>query len=136
TCQRSSGAAKLMRADREPLPPFQAFVKSAMASDGGRTSRVTVFTVPPRNVGLEGRNQFVRVCEGVVAFLASVVPMVALARVVVVPKNALAANYVSMAILESVVRTRQWCRKLPKHQLGECNLGVDDSSTDELDSLH
>ena len=50
---------------------------------------MTVFIVPPRNVGLKGRNQFVGTCEDVVALLAFVVPMFAFACFVVVPEDAL-----------------------------------------------
>ncbi len=87
-----------MRADLELFPLFQAFVKSAMASDGGRTSRVTVFTVPPRNVGTKGRNQLVWICEGEVALLAFVVPVIAFARFVVVAQDALAMDDIGKAM--------------------------------------
>jgi hypothetical protein len=107
-----------------------------MASDGCRTSRVTVFTIPPRNIGLEGRDEFVRICEGKVAFLASVVPMITLARFVVVPKDALTANNVGKPVFESMIRAWQWCRKLPEHQFSEREFGVNDSSPNKLESLH
>ena len=106
TRQSSSGVAKLMRAALAPWPLCHARLKSAIAVAGGRTSRVTVFTMPPRNVGLESLNQAVRVSEGVATFFAAVVPMIAFARFVIVPEHALTVDYVGQAVFESMIRSR------------------------------
>jgi hypothetical protein len=88
TCQRSSGLAKLIRADFCALPLFQVAAKSAIASDGSRMSRVTVLTVPPRDVELKRCDQLVGAGKGIYRLLATVVPMIAFAGLVVVPKDA------------------------------------------------
>ena len=53
TFQSNSGEAKLMRANFCALPVFQTSVNPAMASFGVRTSRITVFMIPPLNNTLE-----------------------------------------------------------------------------------
>jgi hypothetical protein len=50
-------------------------------------SRITVFTIPPRNASLESLYQSVGVGEGVYAFLALVMSMIALACFVVIAVN-------------------------------------------------
>ena len=53
TFQSNSGDAKLIRADLCCLFVFHASAKLDMASRGDRTSRITVFTIPPLDIALE-----------------------------------------------------------------------------------
>jgi hypothetical protein len=92
--------------------------------------------IPPHNVCLKCRDQLVGIREGVGALLACVVPMVAFAGLVVIPKNTNAIHYVCQSVLESMGRTREWLWQLPKNQLSERHLGVNDSSAEQLDCLH
>ncbi len=69
TFHRSSGEVKLIRADRSGLPVRQARAKSAIDSLASRTSRVTVFTVPPRDVALEGCDKRLRRGEDIGEYL-------------------------------------------------------------------
>ncbi|MBC7839382.1 MAG: hypothetical protein H7Y39_12165 [Nitrospiraceae bacterium] len=48
---------------------------------------MTVFIVPPRNIALKVGDQLLGRGEGVVAFLATEVPMIAFACLVVEPQN-------------------------------------------------
>ena len=85
TFQRSSGVAKLIRADFSAFPVFQARTKSSIDSLGSRTSRVTVFTVPPRNVAFKVGDELIWRLERVGALLFAEVSMVALSGLVVWP---------------------------------------------------
>ncbi len=100
TFHRSSGVAKLIRADRSGLPVRHARAKSAMDSPASRTSRVTVFTVPPRDIALEGCEKCLRRSEGVGRFLVPEVTMITLADFVVVTDHADTADDASKAVLE------------------------------------
>jgi len=71
-----------------------------MESVGDRTSSVTVFMVPPRNITLEIGKQFVWRLECVSGFLSAKVPMITLASLVVVAKNAFSRYHVRKPILE------------------------------------
>jgi hypothetical protein len=53
-----------------------------------RTSRVTIFIVPPRNILFKVSDELVYVLEGVAAFLLPKVPVIALSNLVVVTNNA------------------------------------------------
>lgn len=110
-------------ADRSALPLRRALENAAIALFALRNSRVTVFTVPPRNVSLERSKQLVRCGEGVVRLLFAEVLMVAFSDFVVVTHNADAAHHVRQAVPERVSRTKDRQRSLPKDQLGERVLG-------------
>jgi hypothetical protein len=84
TFHRSSGLAKEIRSAFEALPVFHAREKSDIASAGERTSRVTVFTIDPFDVPLEGGKELVYAVKGVSGLLLSEVPMVTLTRFVVI----------------------------------------------------
>lgn len=74
---------KANAADRWGFSDFQARTNSFMPSAGGRTSRMTVFTIPPRNVALNAGDQFLGRGEGVHALLAGKMPVVAFTCLVV-----------------------------------------------------
>ena len=84
TFHRSSGFAKEIRFAFDALPVFHAWEKSDIASAGERTSRVTVFTIDPFDVPLEGGKELVYAVKGVSGLLLSEVPIVTLARFVVI----------------------------------------------------
>ena len=108
-----------MRADRCGFPVFQAWVKSAIASEGARTSRVTIFIVPPLNVTLEVCNQLLGGREYVGAFDSANVSMVAFSHLVVVTKNAFAANHIGEPILETMSRSVDGFRQPPQHEFSK-----------------
>jgi len=83
---RSSGEAKLMRAALSRSRVFQTRTKSSIASLGGRTSRVAIFTVPPRNIASEVGDELVRRRERVNAFLLTDVAVIAFADLVVIAR--------------------------------------------------
>ena len=115
-----------MRADLSDLPVRHARAKSAMDCLASRTSRVTVFTVPPRYVSLEGGKKRLGRGEGVFGFLVSEVMVISFADLVVVADHADPVDHVGEAVLELVGRTgyRRW--ELPENQLSESVLGVND----------
>lgn len=113
TCQSNSGDANAMRADFSARPDFQAFTKPAIESLGERTSRITVFIVPPRNVCLKIGDELVWRCELVPALNITVVPMVAFANLVVVAQNTNVIYDVGQSILEGVMRTLHRIRDSP-----------------------
>src|SRR6185437_12017241 len=100
TFQRSSGVAKVMRAAFSLFPVFQTRTKSAMASFGERTSRTTVFTIPPHYVAFEvGHELLWRVkCIGVLG--RTKMSVVALSCLIVVAYDAYAVYHVCQSILE------------------------------------
>jgi len=71
-----------------------------MESAGDRTSSVTVFTVPPRNITLEIGEQFLRRLERISGFLSGKVPVVTLPSLIVVTENAFPRYDVRKPILE------------------------------------
>ena len=89
-----------------------------MPSPGARTSSVTVFIVPPRNIALKIGDQLLGRGEGAVAFLTTEVPMIAFACLVVEPQNALALYDVREPILERVIRSNKRFRYSPENYLG------------------
>lgn len=119
TRQSNSGVAKLMRADLWGLPVFQTRAKSAMESAGVRTSRITVFMVPPRNIILEVSYQPIRCRENIGTFLPSIMSVIAFPRLVVVTQDACSSHNVSQPIFVRVRRTflRLW--QTPQDQLSK-----------------
>jgi hypothetical protein len=107
-----------------------------MPSLGDRTSSVTVFIVPPRNVALKICDQLLGSGESVATFLASKMPMIAFARLVVEPQNAFAIYDVGEPVLERVIRSGKGFRYSPENQLGERAFRVNNSSPEKLLSLH
>ena len=101
-----------------------------------RTSRVTVFTVPPRNVALEVSDKFVWGLEAVRTFLAFEMPVIALANLVVVAHHAYTAYHVRKPIFEPVSRAGHRLWNLPKNQFGKRDFGKGDARANELRSLH
>jgi hypothetical protein len=81
-------------------------------------------------------DQFLRRGEGVVAFLAAEVPMIAFTCFVVEPQNALAMYDIGEPVLERVIRSSTGFRYSPENQLGEGAFRINDSSTEKLYGLH
>ena len=79
-----------MRADLSDLP---------IDSLGVRTSKVTVFTVPPRNVALEISDESVWGLEGVGSLPPIEVPVIALANLVVVAHYAYPVYHVRQPLM-------------------------------------
>jgi hypothetical protein len=69
-----------------------------MEPAGRRTSRTTVFTVPPLYVSLKIGHQLFRVNKNVGAFLVAEMPVVAFAAFVVVAHDADALDDISQAV--------------------------------------
>jgi len=79
---------------------------------------VTIFIVPPRYVALKIGDQLLRRGEGVVAFLAAEVPIIAFACLVVEPQNALAIYNVGEPALKRVARSGKRFRYSQENYLG------------------
>jgi hypothetical protein len=97
---------------------------------------VTVFIVPPRNIALKVGDQLLRRGEGVVAFLATKVPMIAFACLVVEPQDTFAIYDIGEPVLEHVIRSGKGFRYSPKNQLGEGAFRINNSSPEKLYGLH
>ncbi len=91
-----------MRADFSDFPVFQARVKSAIESAGVRTSRVTVFMVPPLDIMLKISDQLFRCREHIDIFFSIEMPMVALSSLIVVAQNTFATHDVRKSVFELV----------------------------------
>jgi hypothetical protein len=97
---------------------------------------VTVFIVPPRYVALKIGDQLLGRGEGVVTFLATEVPMITFACLIVEPQNALAIYDVCEPVLERVIRSSKGFRYSPENQLGERAFRVNNSSPEKFHGLH
>ena len=102
---------------RRPLrfPRTSRFARIFIPSPGAHTSSVTVFIIPPRYVALKVGDQLLGRGEGVTAFLAAEVPMIAFTCFVVEPQNALAVYDVSEPILEGMIRSGKGFRYSPEN---------------------
>jgi len=89
----------------ELLPVLQARAKSVSASVGKRTSRITVFTIYPFDVSLEGGKELDHAIKDVAGFPVPEVPMIALARFVVVPGYTDAPDHIGKPVLLGVRRS-------------------------------
>jgi len=98
-----------------------------MASFGDRTSRITVFIVPPLNVALEICQQPLGIGEVVFAFLAVPMPVVAFTGLVVIAQYAYLVDHVSQPILKRMPRPHCRLRKPPKHKFREPIPGINDA---------
>lgn len=78
TFHRSSGLAKEIRSVFEALPVFHAWEKPAIASEGERASSVTVYTLDPFDVSLEGGQALIYSVKGVSRFFLPELPMITL----------------------------------------------------------
>jgi len=81
-------------------------------------------------------DQFLRRGERITTFLAAEVSMIAFARLIVESQNALAIYNVREPILEGVIRSGKGFWHSPEHQFGEGAFRVNNSSPEELHSLH
>lgn len=88
-----------------------------MESAGARTSRVTVFIVPPRYVSLKICDQLIRCGEAVDACFAAEVPVVAFANLIVVAKNAHTMHHMRQSVIVTVSRTSYGFWQLPQQGL-------------------
>jgi hypothetical protein len=102
TRQSNSGVAKLMRAEPWGLPVVHARVKSAIESAGFRTSRVTVFIVPPQYILQEIRDQLFRRREYISAFFSAEMPMIAFASFIVVTQSISSTHDVRQPVFKLV----------------------------------
>jgi hypothetical protein len=91
-----------MRADFSGLRVFQTRARSAIASRGARTSRVTVLTVPPFYVAFKVSDQFLGALEGIGGLLRVEVPVIALPSLIVVADNTNSVYNIGQSILELV----------------------------------
>ena len=136
TFHRSSGEAKLIRAFRSGLPERQVWAKPAIVSAAERTSRVTVFTVPPRNVTLEVREQCFWSSEGVPVLLPAVVTVISLSCFVVVSDDAKSIDDIGQSVFVFVLRAFDGSRNSPQNQFSERILRIDDACMEKPDRLH
>jgi len=120
TCHSNSGVAKPMRASRSARPDFIARDASASVSARERTSRTTVFMIPPRNVSIEVKHQLIRRRKRIKKLFLSKMPMITFASLVVVPEHTLATNDISESVLERMLRRRDWLWDSPNGNLCEC----------------
>jgi hypothetical protein len=107
-----------------------------MESAGLRTSRTTVFKVPPLYVSLKIGHQFLRVNKNVYAFYVAEMPVVAFATFVVVAHDADALDDIGYAVLESVRYALDWNRQLPQNKRSERGLGIDNAFPNQKRSFH
>jgi hypothetical protein len=74
--------------------------------------------------------------ESIATFLAAKVPMIAFACFIVEPQNTLALYDIRKPVLERVIRSSKGFRYSPESQLGEGAFRVNNSSPENLLSLH
>jgi len=77
-----------------------------MTTDGGETSSVTVFIIPPRDVILKVGHQSLRGVEFICELEVPVMSMIALSGFIVVSENARSVDNIGQPILVLMYRTR------------------------------
>jgi hypothetical protein len=97
---------------------------------------MTVFTIPPRDVRLEIRDQFPRAREGVCPFPTTEVPMVTLAALVVISDYAFAIDHIGKPIFVWMPRWGKRLGKQPYNILREATIGVRYPSVQDRYRLH
>jgi hypothetical protein len=136
TSHSSSGLAKLMRLERSGRPTFQARALACRASLSGRTSRTTVFTIPPRDVSFEVVEQLLRRSKLVAGLGRSDVSVPAFPALVVVTKNAFAGYDVSQTVLVTMPGSRNLLFESPDYDLHESVHCQDHSVVEQRDGFH
>jgi hypothetical protein len=101
-----------------------------------RTSRTTVFTIPPRDICFKISHQLIRRREGIGRLSGLGVPVVALSALVVIAENASLLDDVRQAVLEQVRGGRDRHRQSPDHDFDESVGRHNDPATDQSPSLH
>ena len=96
----TSSRSWLMRAAFSALPVLHARAKSSIDSLGARTSSMTVFIIPPRNLALEVSDKLVYVFEWIAAFLCGKVPVIPFAGLVIETNNAHTIHHICKPVLE------------------------------------
>jgi len=86
--------------------------------------------IPPLNVALKICQQLVWIGELVVAFLATPMPVVTLACLVVITKYANLVDHVRQSVLKGMRRSSRRFRKAPKHEFSEPVLSINDTLTE------
>ena len=120
TCHSSSGVAKAIRASRSPRRVFITRDASASVSASERTSRTTVFIIPPLYIRSEVDHQLIGRRERISRGGRPDMPVVTFTTLVVIPQDALATNHVCQPILECMGRRRQRLRQAPNRDFREC----------------
>jgi hypothetical protein len=136
TFQSSSGDAKLIRAAFCCLLHVQARENPANASFGDLTSRMTVFMVPPLDIRLEVRQEFVRAHELIIRLFLIPVSVVSLPALVVIPDYAYPVDHICQAVLIRMFRSRQRFEKTPKDKLSKAVLSEYDPVAEYFNHLH
>ena len=136
TCQSNSGVAKLIRASRSARPVFIARVASAKVSRRERTSRTTVFMVPPRHISFKIGDRLIRCGEDIWLLHCAGVPVITLSAFVVVTQHALLFDYVCQPVFKRMRRGRDRLGNVPDHHLDECVGSNDDPATSQRYSAH
>src|SRR3972149_6591380 len=136
TSQSNSGVAKPMRASRSARPVFMARAASANVSLRERTSRTTMFMVPPRDVSFKVSHQLIGRRKGVRLLSCLGVPVIALCAFIVVAQYAPLLNHIRQPVFEPVRRGRKRRRNMPDRHFDECVGSHHRPATDQGCSLH
>src|SRR5438552_3847765 len=119
TCHSNSGVANPMRASRSARPVFIARDASARFCASERTSRTTVFIIPPRHIGIEVSHQLIRRRELIGRFAGADMSVITLASLAVVSQHTLAGNDIGEPVFELVRRRRHRLVNAPHSDLDE-----------------
>jgi hypothetical protein len=92
--------------------------------------------VPPFDISLEVRQEFIGAHELIIRLVLTPVSVVSLPALVVKPDYAILVNHVCQAVLERMLRSRQRLEKTPKDKLSKTVLSEHDPLAEYLDDLH
>lgn len=131
TLHSSSGVANEICAASCGTPDLAAASASAIACDGDRTSRITVFNLIPPDGAIEVGEEFVQGREPISSLDIADVEVIAFTGFIVVPNDADPGNDKGQAIPIQVQRARQGLRNFPHDDLGKRLVSVGDSIAGE-----
>ena len=92
--------------------------------------------VPPLDICLEVRQEFVGAHELKIRFIFAPVPVISLPVLVVIPNYTYLVDHVCKAILERMPRSRQRLEKTPKDKVSKAVLSGHDPMAEYLENLH
>ena len=102
---------------------------SANVSAKERTSRTTVFIVPPLNVNIEVCHQLVRSRKDIRLFDHTSMAMISLPSLIIITYHTLSGHNVRQLIFILMPRRRHRLRYTPHHYFGKCVYGQHNTST-------
>ena len=97
---------------------------------------MTVFMVPPLNIRLEVRQEFVGIHKLIIRLVLSPMSMVSLPTLIVIPEHTNLVDDICQAVLKRMLRSRQRPEKTPNDKIRKPVFGEHDPVSEQLNGLH